>query len=198
MPTDRLPDVRAARLAAEDARLRVPALRVALVIEGLLLAQVCYAVLLGPEHGFRVDLGVILIAALLGLVLWVRWFRAVYRGVTALGLARYPMIWAALGWFVPVATLFVPKQMVNDLWPGKARPLAVELWWLCWVVAGVLFAVPGDSDVAVLGGGIGAGVTLLGTPFAVLTAAAVTGRLEELVAAVMPAPAPAPEPAPAA
>ncbi|GGO56389.1 hypothetical protein GCM10012287_49860 [Streptomyces daqingensis] len=83
------------------------------------------------------------------IVLWTMWFwRArVNAEIFAPGRVRYAAGTAAAAWFLPVANLFIPKQVLNDVWaasnqtpqwygqgPGPApRRALVQWWWLLWL-----------------------------------------------------------------
>ncbi|MEU0809242.1 DUF4328 domain-containing protein [Streptomyces sp. NPDC005970] len=71
------------------------------------------------------------------IVLFPVWFRHVYLNATFLapGRQRYGSGLAAGSWFLPVAQLWIPKQIANDIWisstPPNTRPAsrAVLNWW---------------------------------------------------------------------
>jgi Domain of unknown function (DUF4328)/Septum formation len=84
-------------------------------------------------------------------ILWLLWFHRAYRNVESFGSVdeRYSSRWAVGAWFVPIANLFVPKQIANDIWrgtdrqphPGFAEPPVAPLvhwWWAAWLVANLL------------------------------------------------------------
>ncbi|SCK25229.1 Serine/threonine protein kinase [Streptomyces sp. WMMB 714] len=83
------------------------------------------------------------------IVLWTMWFwRArVNAEIFSPGRVRYPAGTAAAAWFLPVCNLFIPKQVLNDVWaasnqspqwygqgprPAPRRAL-VQWWWLLWL-----------------------------------------------------------------
>jgi len=61
---------------------------------------------------------------------------------------RRSAVWAWLGWWVPIVSLWFPKQIVDDSWlitssgvrSGSPRGLYrdTRLWWGLWVVSGAL------------------------------------------------------------
>ena len=55
---------------------------------------------------------------LLVAVLFLAWFRRVYRNLEALGARglRFKTGWAFWGWFVPLLGLLRPKQLLDDVW----------------------------------------------------------------------------------
>jgi hypothetical protein len=51
-------------------------------------------------------------------VLFIRWFRRAYRNLPALGIGtlRFRPGWTIWAWFVPLLSLWRPKQIANDIW----------------------------------------------------------------------------------
>ncbi|HVF06725.1 MAG TPA: DUF4328 domain-containing protein [Frankiaceae bacterium] len=207
MVPEGLPDIGEAARAARAARHRMPTLTVALVVEAVVVILLFPFELFGgaPEpsdfarHGdprYALDalagrLLVLLVVSGITAALWAHWFFAVYRGVCALRLGRYLRVWGVLGWFIPYANHFVPKQMVNDLWRhGGQVPGVVQAWWTAYLVVAVPTALsrfgpalPGQLLLA------GTWVALVaGIPLSLRTARAVTDRLERLVDAATPTP----------
>lgn len=90
---------------------------------------------------------VLLIAAIVFIV----WFHRLYKNISSLAMAplRYGTGWAIGGWFVPIWTLFRPKQIMNDIWrasddedgyrPGsfEGRPVhpLIDIWWAMFLVS---------------------------------------------------------------
>jgi hypothetical protein len=83
-------------------------------------------------------------------VAFVVWFVIAYRNLDGLGARqRWGTGWAIGGWFVPVANLFMPKRLANDLWAGSHRSSAsravrapetsmlLNCWWAAWIAAAV-------------------------------------------------------------
>jgi hypothetical protein len=61
-------------------------------------------------------------------------------GVVAGAHPRWSPGWAACGWFVPVANLFVPLLSLRETWSvssGRAAPLLLLPWWVLWVARAV-------------------------------------------------------------
>ena len=90
-------------------------------------------------------------------VCWVLWFsRARAKAETfAPGRLRYSRSMAVFGWFIPLANLFLPKQIADDVWHASsppeqaAGPMApaglLNAWWALWLTTFVtwpLFWVP--------------------------------------------------------
>jgi hypothetical protein len=59
-----------------------------------------------------------LAALIVTIVFFVRWFRRAYLNLPALGAEplRFKSWWAIGGWFIPIANLFRPKEIANDIW----------------------------------------------------------------------------------
>jgi len=95
-------------------------------------------------------IGVLQLALLaLGAAGFVFWFVRAYRNVDALGGSRrFSVKWAGWSWFVPILSLWRPKQIANDIWrtsdPQRPQqnpdedervPRWVTAWWACWLLA---------------------------------------------------------------
>src|SRR5215472_2914801 len=53
---------------------------------------------------------------------------------------RWSPGWAACGWFVPIANLFVPLLSLRETWSvssGRRAPLLLVPWWILWVARAV-------------------------------------------------------------
>lgn len=82
------------------------------------------------------------LAALVVLTVWMSGMRDLAERLWPEG-QRRRRAWLFFGWVLPVADLFVPKMIVNDLWaaaePGPLRrrghPL-LAVWWLSFLAAG--------------------------------------------------------------
>jgi hypothetical protein len=72
-------------------------------------------------------------------VLFILWLRRCYANLDGLGgRRRYSVRWAIWGWFVPIMSLWRPKQVVNDLLSCDPRPHSrtlVNWWWAFFLVA---------------------------------------------------------------
>ena len=77
------------------------------------------------------------------IVLWVIWFRRTYLNATVLapGRPRFGSGYAVGAWFIPVAQLWIPKQIANDVWthsappgPGRASRQVLHWWWTFFVL----------------------------------------------------------------
>ena len=74
-----------------------------------------------------------LIAFVVAVVTFIRWFRRAYLNLRALGATnlRFPTAWTIAAWFVPIWNLFRPKQIANDIWRGSdpdVRPDQAPHW----------------------------------------------------------------------
>lgn len=112
--------------------------------------------LVGALTGLAAAAGVVLtLSVLVTGVSLIRWQTRALQNMTALGhLPRWPPAAAALAWFVPVWSLFAPKQTFDDLWRSSApvprgvpddAPLETVrvpwwhgLWWGLWTGAVLL------------------------------------------------------------
>lgn len=93
------------------------------------------------------------------LVMWLLWFWRVRINAEAFapGRHRYRRGWALWGWFTPVASLWIPKLVTDDIWAasdpngGSARRVPrgfLNAWWVFWVVELIfgLFSFSGMYD----------------------------------------------------
>jgi hypothetical protein len=98
----------------------------------------------GVASAVGAEIGALLVAGIL-FIIWL------YRLCKRLQAARpdsfrYNVGWAIGGWFVPIWSLFRPKQMVDDAWRAADRwqgvaprvPGWVHLWWAAWIVSSLL------------------------------------------------------------
>lgn len=99
-------------------------------------------------------------------VAFIRWFHRAYSNLPVLGVPdrRYRRGWAIASWLIPVVSLFLPKQIYNDIWRasepelpwpahrGQWRLLRIPVlhtaWWVVFVVAGVLSVTSGRMLLA--------------------------------------------------
>lgn len=123
---------------------------------------------------------------------FIAWFFQAYKNLRRLGVQkmRYGNGWAIGSWFVPILSLFRPKQMANDIWRGSERgtdvnagwkqvpvPPLVHWWWGLFVAQGLLFYIgeqtieSGYRDLFAFGG-IDSGISQIktGTTFEVIGA----------------------------
>jgi hypothetical protein len=96
----------------------------------------------------------------LTVVAFLFWFSRAYRNLTAVGVSglRFGYRWAVGGWFVPILTLWRPKQIANDIWRGSdpdappvqettwrgdSVPKLYLFWWLGFLLSSSLYSVAG-------------------------------------------------------
>ena len=133
-------------------------------------------------------------------MVFIRWLHRAYRNVDAVDPAErhHGTGWAIGGWFVPVLTLWRPKQIVNDVWRAGTPPAHPEdrspgvllaLWWLAFWIGNILGQVAArigladDASTDELRGGTIAylasdSVDIVAAVLAILTVLAVTRRME--------------------
>ncbi|NIY67077.1 protein kinase domain-containing protein [Streptomyces malaysiensis] len=96
------------------------------------------------------------VAALVLVVLWLVWFRTAYINSTVLnpGRQRFGSGYAVGAWFIPVAQLWLPKQIANDVWtsstppgPGRRGRAVLHWWWTFFVIMFLMFPVNGTSEI---------------------------------------------------
>ena len=155
--------------------------------------------------------GVIQFASLIaGAIVFIRWLTAANRNadVVAPGTRRYGHGWAIGSWFVPILSLWRPKQIVNDVWRAGGRDAAdaepgalLALWWAAVIISNWLANVSArtvfgeqtaeeirNGDVALA---ISDGIDIVGAILAILVVRAVSDRLDDR-ARTLPQPAPEP------
>ena len=87
-------------------------------------------------------------------ILFIAWFFQAYRNLVRAGIhdLRYGPGWAIGSWFIPIFSLFRPKQIANDLWKGSAGaatvgaerrhelplPASLNWWWALWLIGTLL------------------------------------------------------------
>ncbi|MEJ7892205.1 MAG: DUF4328 domain-containing protein [Solirubrobacteraceae bacterium] len=83
------------------------------------------------------------------IIAFLLWYSRAYRNVIALRITpRYGTRWAVWYWFIPIVSLFRPKQVMNDIWrgsdPDPAAPKRLEdrrvspllhWWWALWLLS---------------------------------------------------------------
>jgi hypothetical protein len=145
-------------------------------------------------------------ALVFGALFFIRWFLDAYRNVDPLGGSRdFTAKWAGWAWFVPILSLWRPKQIANEIWrasdpdhadenPSEAAPLwgVLTLWWACWIASnflsqfGARMAFRGDtaaglrnSTAAYL---IGDSIDIAAAVLAIAVIRRITARQEERAA----------------
>ena len=85
-------------------------------------------------------------------ILFLVWFRrARINAERSSWRQRRARAWAFWGWVIPIADLWIPFQMMGDIWraglpagPRKRMAWLPALWWASWLLTGVL-SPTGDS-----------------------------------------------------
>ncbi|CDR08114.1 protein kinase domain-containing protein [Streptomyces iranensis] len=99
------------------------------------------------------------VAALVLVVVWLVWFRTAYINSTVLhpGRQRFGSGYAVGAWFIPIAQLWLPKQIANDVWdsstppgPGRRGRAVLHWWWMFFIV--MFLMVPADGIVEIATG----------------------------------------------
>jgi hypothetical protein len=82
-------------------------------------------------HGYTVWVGLSGFALLVSAGVFIAWFYRAYKNLRRLGVQnmRYRLGWAIGAWFVPILSLFRPKQIANDTWRGSERGVEVSMQW---------------------------------------------------------------------
>lgn len=92
-----------------------------------------------------------LVALFLSGITFLLWVSRAYRNTIALGVTRprYGTRWVVAHWFIPIASLFRPKQSMNDIWRGSDPDLPnptggvshlpvtplIHWWWAFWLLS---------------------------------------------------------------
>lgn len=97
------------------------------------------------------QMAVYLVAA----VVFIRWFHRAYANLPAVGIEGlgHSTGWAIGAWFVPIVSLFWPKQIADEIWrgsdpslePDQGRswrqgkvPVLFRVWWLAFITSSLL------------------------------------------------------------
>jgi hypothetical protein len=100
-----------------------------------------------------VEIGLLVVGA----VFFIRWFHRAYKNLDVLGAKReHGTGWAIGSWFVPIVSLFRPKQMADEIWKAgettpeaSSKPTMINVWWGFWVVSGILSFTAARQEVGV-------------------------------------------------
>jgi hypothetical protein len=84
-----------------------------------------------------------LVALVVAAISFIRWFKRAYENVDLFPRRRrYGTGWAIGGWFVPILSLWRPKQIANDIWRATNSdltddrvPLLLTLWWASFIIS---------------------------------------------------------------
>jgi hypothetical protein len=129
---------------------------------------------LDASHDRQTVVGIAyLVMLVVGAFFFIRWFHPAYANLRKLGqpTLRHGDGWAIGSWFIPVAGLWLPKKLANDVWRATdpsappamggegwlriAPPPLLQWWWGAWIVSNILaqtvgrLALSGDgtSDI---------------------------------------------------
>jgi hypothetical protein len=122
---------------------------------------------------------------------WIRWFRSVYRVVTAARRARFEPHVTWWAWLVPGITLAVPLWLVQDVWRAPAErgtmpplPAPVRYWWWLWFTSALCglagSRMPRGSTLGLVLTFGASALLALSAPFAVRTIRLLTERVAPL------------------
>jgi|GEM_PF-447940 len=82
-------------------------------------------------------------------ITFIRWFRRAYYNLHHRTECRYSEGWAAGGWFVPIASLFIPYQIMKEMWVKTSKLISeatdsisdtkgtalIGIWWTLWIIS---------------------------------------------------------------
>lgn len=81
-----------------------------------------------------------LLVLVLTAIAFIRWFHAAYAALPTIRVRqRHKQWWAIGGWLIPIANLFRPKQIADEIWLADHRrraavPTYVHVWWGLFIV----------------------------------------------------------------
>jgi hypothetical protein len=111
-----------------------------------------YSFLVGPLDA------ALIATVLVSVVLFLIWFYRARINAERCGfLQRRARSWAFWGWIVPIVSLWIPFQVMGDIWRAGLPPWRrletawlPALWWTSWLLSGVAVgpATPADSLAA--------------------------------------------------
>lgn len=98
-----------------------------------------------------------MVVYLVAAVVFIRWFHRAYANLPAVGIEGlgHGSRWAIGAWFVPIVSLFWPKQIADEIWrgsdpsleadPGRSWrqgkvPVFFGLWWVAFITSSLLVA----------------------------------------------------------
>lgn len=120
----------------------VTAANAAMVADDTVLGLANANDMLSAEAAVAAFTGLWLLALLTSGIVWIVWLHRSHRLVSATrgAASRYGQGWTIGAWFVPVANLWIPKQIHDDIWrrtrstqePATVTPL-LHWWWALWI-----------------------------------------------------------------
>lgn len=91
-----------------------------------------------------------LAASIISIITFIRWFKQVYYNIELrVGKLKYSNSWTIAGWFIPIVNLFIPYEMMKDLYTKTDQYLLchsmepyterlktnyVNGWWTLWII----------------------------------------------------------------
>lgn len=106
-------------------------------------------------------------------VVWMSQARLNSDAITSTHQHRFTNMWVFVGWIIPIANLFIPYAVMQDIWRGsdrsqpttelRKRPRSglVTAWWSCFVAGNLAASVPAlTSRDAAAWGTVSAGLSV--------------------------------------
>lgn len=91
-----------------------------------------------------------LAASIISIITFIRWFKQVYYNIELrVGKLKYSNSWTIASWFIPIVNLFIPYEMMKDLYTKTDQYLLchsmepyterlktnyVNGWWTLWII----------------------------------------------------------------
>lgn len=91
-----------------------------------------------------------LAASIISIITFIRWFKQAYYNIELrVGKLKYNNIWTIASWFIPIVNLFIPYEMMKDLYTKTDQYLLchsmepyterlktnyVNGWWTLWII----------------------------------------------------------------
>ncbi len=91
-----------------------------------------------------------LAASIISIITFIRWFKQAYYNIELrVGKLKYSNSWTIAGWFIPIVNLFIPYEMMKDLYTKTDQYLLchsmepyterlknnyVNGWWTLWII----------------------------------------------------------------
>ncbi|MFD4670613.1 DUF4328 domain-containing protein [Lentzea sp. NPDC058450] len=97
---------------------------------------------------------VALVVTAAAFIVWMYYARQNADEITSKHQHRFTRPWVIFGWFIPIANLFIPQMVMQDIWRGSDRAnrmIALDQrpksglitgWWLCFVISNVSLTLP--------------------------------------------------------
>ncbi|MFI6102006.1 DUF4328 domain-containing protein [Lentzea sp. NPDC051213] len=94
------------------------------------------------------------VVAAITFMVWMHHARLNADTITSPHQSRFAKLWVYLGWFIPIANLYIPYAVMQDIWRGsdRSQPMIglrqrepsglILLWWLCFLFSNVSLTLP--------------------------------------------------------